>query len=252
MLHSIRRIGLVCAIILAPIVLVLIATYPRTATGAAEVGNISGPAAQTQSVIPTGGPAVSIDPVSPPATGLAPQGGISPLPLPGIPGYMWNYSAKFVCGFQDIPQAGVASGEPPVKPANYATEINIHNYNYKGIVIRKKVVLVVEQGNVIGREPAQQGPRTIVQPDIGPDNVMMDDCNAIWTMLYTQTLPLPSVMPLMIGYLVVISPLDLDIDAVYTAAQPGRANASVPGGGLTGIAIDVVRVLGKRVFVPGP
>jgi hypothetical protein len=163
---------------------------------------------------------------------------------------MWNYSAKFVCGVQDpLDPAKNQLGEPPVKPGNYATEINIHNYNYKPFVVRKKVVLLVEQGNVIGRENQAQGPRTIINADLGPDFAMLDDCNAIWGMVYTLTVPLPPVMPLMIGYLVVISPLDLDIDTVYTAAEPGRPSAGAINP-YAAIAIDVVRVLGKRVYVP--
>jgi hypothetical protein len=116
-------------------------------------------------------------------------------------------------------------------------------------VLIKKVVPIVEKDVVIAREPQQQGARTVVVADLGPDHATMDDCNAIWTMLYTQTVPLPTVMPLMIGYLVVLSPLDLDIDAVYTAAEPGGANSSTLGG-VIAIAIDVTRVLGKRVYVP--
>ena len=250
MRSSVKRIGLVCAIVLVSALLVVIAAYPRTATGAAQpaASAVSAPLAQSASN-PVDS-ALPADPYGPQFSGLAPSSGVGPTPPPvnGVPGYMWNYSAKFVCGRQKFPN-GIA-GEPPVKPANYATEINIHNYNYKGFVIRKKVVLVVEQDQVIGREPNAQGPRTIVNADIGPDFVMMDDCNAIWGMVYTQTLPLPSPMPLMIGYLVVISPLDLDIDAVYTAAEPSEPNAAGGTTAITAIAIDVNRVLGKRVFVP--
>jgi hypothetical protein len=52
-------------------------------------------------------------------------------------------------------------------------------------------------------------------------------------------------MPLMVGYLLILCPLDLSIDSVYTAEVPGT-QASTP----TGISINVVRASGKRVFVP--
>jgi hypothetical protein len=52
-------------------------------------------------------------------------------------------------------------------------------------------------------------------------------------------------MPLMIGYLVILSPLDLDVDAVYTAEVPGAAGTTP-----TGISIDVNRITGKRIYVP--
>jgi len=60
--------------------------------------------------------------------------------------YRYVYSAKFVCGFQPplVDQPGTINrGEPVVKPANYATEINIHNYNFRTAELRKKVILLV-------------------------------------------------------------------------------------------------------------
>ncbi len=53
-------------------------------------------------------------------------------------------------------------------------------------------------------------------------------------------------MPVFIGYLVILSPLELDVDVVYTARRSGDFRPSQP----TGISIDVERVTGKRVFVP--
>jgi hypothetical protein len=55
--------------------------------------------------------------------------------------------------------------------------------------------------------------------------------------------------PLIIGYLVILSRTELDVDAVYTAAAPGASTdgAPVPS---NGISIDVERVTGKRVYVP--
>jgi hypothetical protein len=52
-------------------------------------------------------------------------------------------------------------------------------------------------------------------------------------------------MPLFIGYLVILSPLDLNVNAVYTANAPG-----VAGSQPTGISINVLTVTGKRVFLP--
>ena len=52
-------------------------------------------------------------------------------------------------------------------------------------------------------------------------------------------------MPVFIGYLVILSPLELDVDVVYTANAPGDL-AVAP----TGVSIDVERVTGKRVFIP--
>jgi hypothetical protein len=157
--------------------------------------------------------------------------------------YLWNYSAKFVCGSNAATAAGVV-GEPPVKPGNYATEINIHNYVYKEVTIRKKLILLVDKGQVIGREPNAVGPITRTAVTMGPDYAMMDDCNALWA-LASPTTPPSTPMALMIGYLVIISPVDLDVDVVYTAEVPGTQGVAP-----TSISIDVERVPGKRLFIP--
>ena len=235
-----KQIAILCALVWVPLALALVVMYPRPAVGAA---------------IPT-------DPLQAAVDDASTTAGVPAAPLPSAPGpaapgivlpagYYWNYSAKFVCGVQPIGQPGALRGEPPVKPGNYATSINIHNYNYKPFVIRKKFIVLVENTNVIGREPPfgqPQGPRQITYADIGPDFAMMEDCNSIY-MTVNQTTTLPATMPLMEGYVVVISPLDLDIDTVFTAEVPGVINP-VGTGEPNGISIDVERIPGKRVFVP--
>jgi hypothetical protein len=163
--------------------------------------------------------------------------------------YYWSYAVKFVCGLQPVVQAATGqqgAGEPVVKPGNYATDINIHNYTYRDLPLRKKVVLLVKDTVAIGREPESQGPTAFDKITLKPDWATMDDCNRIWQLLNPNA-PLPAVMPLMVGYLVIISPVDLDVDAIYTAEVPGRLDAGVNP---TGISIDVERVSGKRVFIP--
>ena len=71
--------------------------------------------------------------------------------------YVWSYAAKFVCGFQRTAAPGqVTPGEPILKPGNYATEINIHNPNYKQTPLRKKFVMLVNRQTIV-REPEQVG-----------------------------------------------------------------------------------------------
>ena len=163
--------------------------------------------------------------------------------------YLWSYAAKFVCGFQDINTAGVAApGEPVVKPGNYASEINIHNPNYRPVPLRKKFLVLVNEQNPqnpwIIREPNQVEPLKIITMTLGPDYATMDDCNNLWHLTYPST-ALPSPLPVFIGYLVILSPLELDVDVVYTANAPGSLTVAP-----TGVSIDVERVTGKRVFVP--
>lgn len=158
----------------------------------------------------------------------------------------WSYAVKFVCGLQGPFQPG----EPPVKPGNYATEINIHNPHYQPVEVRKKVLVLVDRGQPIGREPQQQGPRAYDGIVLGPDFATYDDCNKLWTLVYPPPMPIPTPMPPMIGFLVVISKEQLDIDAVYTAAT--GASFATAAKGVGGIAIDVERVEGKQVAIaPG-
>ena len=128
------------------------------------------------------------------------------------------------------------------------SSVHIHNPNYKHVPLRKKFLVLVNQINpqnpLIVREPAQIEPTKIMTMTLGPDFATMDDCNNLWTLTYPNV-PLPSPMPVFIGYLVVLSPLELDIDVVYTANTPGDL-ATTPDS----VSIDVERVTGKRVFVP--
>lgn len=163
--------------------------------------------------------------------------------------FMWSYSVKFVCGVQ-IPHLTdlQAVGEPPVKPGNYATEINIHNYQYREAKVGKKLLVLFDKNEAIGREPKTVEPSKYENIVLRPDAATMDDCYHLWEVLRGIVPPVPA--PLMIGYLVILSPVDLDIDAVYTAEV---GNTSADGTllvSLTGNAMDVERIPGKRVFVP--
>jgi hypothetical protein len=191
------------------------------------------------------------------AAGLPPE--LSAPDAPALQGgtlqgkYYWSFAAKFVCGVQDPltkdPASGVIPGEPVFKPGNYATDINIHNYNYRDVIIKKKLVLLVD-ANVQGaaplivREPQVAGPTAYRQVVLVPDGATLDDCNALYMMANNNALPTtqPKIFS---GYLVILSPIDLDVDVVYTAAEPG--DVTLPA---TSISEDVTRVTGKRVFIP--
>jgi hypothetical protein len=155
----------------------------------------------------------------------------------------FSYSVKFVCGLQRPVQQ---PGETIVKPGNYATEINIFNPFQERSPVRKRVILLVDEGRAIGREPEQQGPRGFDSIILNPLFATMDDCDRLW-MLTHPGLALPFPMPLTIGFLVLESTRELDVDAVYTAATPG-----FPGQLNQGISIDVERVAGRRLPVLTP
>src|SRR4051795_1881004 len=68
------------------------------------------------------------------------------------PWYRYSYSVKFVCGVQ--PAADGCCCLPGVRTGIYATEINIHNYQYRGTALLTKSVLpVILAGTPLGREP---------------------------------------------------------------------------------------------------
>jgi hypothetical protein len=145
------------------------------------------------------------------------------------PAKLISYSVKFVCGVQDSRELE----QGVIRPGIYSTEINIHNYHGTEVAVRKFVLPLVFEGKPRGREPeyvrvhARDG---IVLP---PNTATMDDCFRIGQLLYGG--PPPQPLPLMIGYLEIVSTLPLAIDAVYTVSDLERQT----------LAIDVERVEGR-------
>jgi hypothetical protein len=171
----------------------------------------------------------------------------TPIVTPGpVARTFWSFAVKFVCGEQAPDQAGQPiPGEPVVRPGNYATEINIHNPHYLGpIQLRTKVLLLVDRGQPVGRVPA-----TVEPPPFSPlfalsdDSATMEDCTSIWERLNPGT-SAPTPMPLMVGYLVIVSPANLDVVSVMTATT-STSNLEPAG-----IAVQTVAVEGKRVLIP--
>jgi hypothetical protein len=161
-------------------------------------------------------------------------------PAPAIvPSY--SYAVKFVCGLQ---RPSGEPGEPPVKPGNYATEVNILDPNAAPAPIRKRVLVLVDRGRPVGREPEQVKARGFDSIQLDGGNATMDDCNRLWQ-LANPNLAIPVPMPLTIGYLVLQTTELLDVNAVYTAAAPGD-----PGAPSQGISIHVERVLPTRIAPP--
>ena len=83
------------------------------------------------------------------------------------------YSVKFLCGVQDGSDCHCVS----VRPGEYATEINIHNYLDTEVKIEKHVLPVVFAGAAAGREPRfarRKGSDRIL---LQPHTATMDDCS---------------------------------------------------------------------------
>lgn len=165
----------------------------------------------------------------------------SPIPASAQTTPLFNYSVKFVCGVQK-PISPNDPGEPPVKPGNYATEINIHNIQFSQQSAFKQVVLVVKGGEPVGREPRVQPPTNFVAVPMPPRNAMMDDCNQLWEMAFPGSVA-PNPMPLTIGYLSIITIAEMHVDAVYTTQTLLTATGDVSHPP----AIDVERVVPERI-----
>lgn len=232
------------------------------------------------------------------ATAQAPN---QPPPVPI--GKTFSYAAKFTCGL--VPQGRVpldprqaASGFPlelPLKPANYATDVNVHNPQVKPAVLWKKAVLSAWVGTdtgaagavVVASQPEQPfdgGKYLTVQ--LPPDGALSVDCADIVKVL--QPPGQPSFASFITGFVVINSPVELDVTAVYTserqdapvvhcllsdghvvdATQTATGPQCLPTGGTngtppntvvsmsvtqagTGLTMDVVSVPPKLVAFPG-
>jgi hypothetical protein len=130
-----------------------------------------------------------------------------------VPACKYTYGVKFVCGTQP---ADCSCGCGPVRPGTYATEINILNPKCKEATIVKRVVPLVFAGAVTGREPAivhARATETIVLPS---GAATMDDCCRIAELLYGGP---GSAMPLTVGFLEIVSDVELHVTAVYTSSD---------------------------------
>lgn len=130
-----------------------------------------------------------------------------------VPPCQYSYSVKFVCGVQ--PEQ--ADGETVVPPGVYATEINIHNYTDTAARIEKHVLAVVEKAEPVGREPEHVSRKGRERVALPPNTATMDDCQSIARLVYGGKPPAP--LPLTIGFLEIVSPVKLNVTAVYIVAS---------------------------------
>lgn len=172
----------------------------------------------------------------------------------------FNYSVKFVCGYNPSnvgwSQSGNSEGEPSVKFGNYATEINLVNPSLTTTAdIRKHVILLVKEGFPVGREPKVSGVVGVDGISLKSLEATMDDCNRIWELVYGS--PAPNPYPLTIGFLVLQSTREIDVTAVYTAQtcanwvnSPEKLECLDPDGRFTdaSVSIDVEQIAGRKLF----
>lgn len=144
------------------------------------------------------------------------------------------YSVKFICGDQSANPNLQLPSEPPVKPGNYATAVNIHNFHQdQKAVILKRVAIA---------NPENQPPGQVSRPrqvTLGPGQAFEIDCSDIVTLFG----PLPAPLPPFIKGFVELRGLSnnpfptLSVTAVYTAQATTAAGTQ--GGP---VSVEVVPV----------
>jgi hypothetical protein len=133
----------------------------------------------------------------------------------------YSYSVKFVCGVSRDHDCGCS----PVAPGTYATEINIHNFQFKPVKIEKHSLPVVLAGAAAGREPRFVGRKASEGMELPAHSATMDDCCRIAEMLLGGVPAGPQ--PLTIGFLEIVSPVELAVTAVYTVTGPDGKTTSI-------------------------
>jgi CARDB len=125
---------------------------------------------------------------------------------PGV--VTFEYAAKFICGIQREPEGTrLARGL-------YATTINVHNPNDKRARFFKKLALTYP--------PGAQKPGEVLRIGfdvLAPDQALAVDCEDIQRRLFPNGFPAPYIE----GFIVIESPVSLDVTAVYTTAALDRA-----------------------------
>jgi hypothetical protein len=172
------------------------------------------------------------DPFSlePPSIGIV-QPDRPPVLIGHVPVKRFVYSVKFVCGEQRDDCCGCA----PVRPGRYSTEINIHNPTDKEAPVLKRVIPLVLAGAASGREPRSMEPAARDAIRLPAHSATMDDCCRLLELLLGAASA--ASIPLTLGVLEIISTVELDVTAVYTASG-GGSGASAP-------SIAVQQVVGK-------
>lgn len=135
---------------------------------------------------------------------------------------MFIYSVKFVCGTQNASAAGVPVQCTPVRLGAYATEINIHNFQRaQQAQIEKRVLLLVKDDSPIGREPKFVQSTIFESIKLPADSATMDDCCHLGEKLSFNPTRLN------IGFLEILSDVELNVTAVYTATDLKAASLSI-------------------------
>ncbi len=149
---------------------------------------------------------------------------VPPTPTPSTTTYI--YSAKIVCGTVTPLRPGsipTLQDTAPVVPGLYRSAINIHNFWEKDTAFLQKVAIALPQDQ-------ERGPVTkLIGQKLGPNQAVEVDCYNIVAILQGTSSAKAEFLK---GFLVIESPVELEVTAVYTADDLQ----------LNGIAIDVEQI----------
>lgn len=142
---------------------------------------------------------------------------------------LYAYSAKFVCGNRTT--------DLDVVRGRYATTVNIHNPHFTLVPFAKKAVLALPQRSDLGRISR------FVREQLPADRALGVDCRDIRE-LFGVALP-----AFIEGFVVIYSPVELDVVGVYTARhRPLLGSPPPPDTSQFDVeSIDVEEVTPKRV-----
>lgn len=132
------------------------------------------------------------------------------------------YNVKFVCGVQKNKFESECEGAI-VSRGIYSTEINILNYGPKEATVVKAFIPVVVNNKAIAREPETQGIAGVDRVVLKPLHATMDDCCKITGMLKNAGAD----DLLKIGFVEIISPVQLEVVAVYTVTNLEQTNPTI-------------------------
>jgi hypothetical protein len=172
----------------------------------------------------------------------------------------YRYAVKFVCGNPTPVYIVGSTLFFPVIPGDYATAINVHNPSLvtsaSGTVKFGKKVVVTQYYTPVP-DPVQveyevPGPVTpFYSAHLGGNQAFEIDCNEINYLIAKTVAVDPKTPPTITfskGFVVIMSPVELDVTAVYTQGVPGPAPAGLttatPNSG-TPSSMDVENIQGK-------
>jgi hypothetical protein len=152
------------------------------------------------------------------------------------------YSVKFVCGTQTPASADQPPAAQPFEASDYATAIEVLNFQDGPVSVRYKVALGRQLAN--GPSPVSN----LLAESLGPDDALHLSCADIVNLLTRDRIGAVQVID---GFVELHSPQELSVVATYTARNCSASEScEEPGTGRT--SISVVPQTASTLPAPAP